>query len=419
MAKSYTIKKKDDGTTSITRTNNDGTKTNVDKNFAPTNSAVGRDGNIDSSINANPSGKGYAGVSTGGSSSSSSNSSSSSRDALINQYVNSAKQAKINQLKNAYNQNINAIAQQERETAQNAQANRNTASVQSQLAQRQLDNYLAANGLLNSGTNAQARMNNVGALQNTLGGITANEQNALNQLANQRTLAQTNLNNDIAAANAGYDAQALQMQLQYLDQLEQMRMQQEFANQQALQQRQWQVQDRDYNRDMNYIWDNNLGRYVDSNAYWNNYWNNNLTAYQKAQIANANRTANANRSSGGGSSAPTYATLSGKSPYEEWLNEFKVGITGEDFNTWNAQRYGTPTNENVTTVAQQTSYELPSDLFGESKKESKSKSKSNAANILANSAANAINNAIVNSINKKKEKVENNNIYKVIKALSK
>ncbi len=354
MAKSYKVKKNDDGTTSITRTNDDGTTTSVDKNFAPT-SGVGRDGNIDSSINANPSGQGYGGASSGGSSSSS----SSSRDALINQYVNSAKQAKINQLKNAYNQNIAAIAQQERETEQNAQANRNTASVQSQLAQRQLDNYLAANGLLNSGTNAQARMNNVGALQNTLGGITANEQNALNQLASQRTLAKTNLNNDIAAANAGYDAQALQMQLQYLDQLEQMRMQQDYANQQALQQRQWALEDRDYNRDMNYIWDNNLGRYVDSNAYWSNYWNNNLTAYQRAQLANANR------SSGGGSTAPTYATLSGKSPYEEWLNEFKLGITGEDFNTWNAQRYGTPTNENVETVAQQTSYELPSDLFGE------------------------------------------------------
>ena len=364
MAKSYTIKKNDDGSSSVTRTNDDGTKTKVDKNFSPINSPVGRDGNIDSSINANPSGKGYEGAGGsggsggGGGGGGGSYPTTPSRDDLVNRYVDAAKEVKINQLKNAYNQNIAAIAQQERETERNAQANRNTASVQSQLAQRQLDNYLAANGLLNSGTNAQARMNNVGALQNTLGGITANEQNALNQLANQRTLAKTNLNNDIAAANAGYDAQALQMQLQYLDQLEQMRMQQDYAQQQALQQRQWNLEDRDYNTQMNYIWDNNLGRYVDSNAYWNNYWNNNLTAYQRAQLANANRT------SGSGSTTPTYATLSGKSPYEEWLNEFKVGITGEDFNTWNAQRYGTPTVEEQV-IQQQTSYELPSDLFGE------------------------------------------------------
>ena len=63
---------------------------------------------------------------------------------------------------------------------------------------------MANAGLTNSGTNAQMMINNSGALQNTLGGITQNEQNTLNQLANQRALAYQNLQNDTAKTNRPY-----------------------------------------------------------------------------------------------------------------------------------------------------------------------------------------------------------------------
>lgn len=205
-------------------------------------------------------------------------------ESLVNQYVEATKKARLSQLKNSYNNTINEIDKQEKNVKDMAQNNRNNASVQSQFANRKLANYLAENGLANSGTNAQAQINNTGALQNTLGSITSNEQNALTDYANQRVLAKKNLENDIASANAGVDSQALQMQIQYLNAMEQLKAQQDFQQQQALQSREWQVEDRDYNRDMNYIWDNNLGRYIDNNSYWNNYWNNNLSKYQQEQL---------------------------------------------------------------------------------------------------------------------------------------
>lgn len=270
------------------------------------------------------------GSSSGGSSRVSTVSNNTSRDDMINSYINAQKEIQRAQLRNAYNNTINQIASQERDTKQSAQANRNSASVQSQLAQRQLDNYLANNGLLNSGTNVQARLNNAGALQNALGGITANEQATLNNLANQRTLAYKNYQNDLASAEANLNAQALQNQLNYLDQLQaeernqaqalqNMALQQQYQSQLAQQQRQWDLED--YQRQLDY----------------NNYWNNNLTAYQKAQLENAKNS----------TPTQTYNTYSGLSPYNEWLNEYEKGITSLDYVTWNNQRYGTPSASQV------------------------------------------------------------------------
>lgn len=265
-----------------------------------------------------------SGQTIAGNSDSSTSKTTSNRDDMINSYVNAQREMQEAQLRNAYNNTINQIANQERDTKNVAQANRNQASVQSQLAQKQLDNYMAANGLLNSGTNVQARLNNAGALQGALGGITANEQATLNDLANQRTLAYKNYQNDLASANANLNAQALQNQINYLNQLEaeernqaqalqQMAMQQQYQSQLAQQQRQWDLED--YQRQLDY----------------NNYWNNNLTAYQKAQLNNAANT----------SSAQAYNTYSGLSPYNEWLNEYDKEITTEDYNTWLNHRYGT------------------------------------------------------------------------------
>lgn len=156
-------------------------------------------------------------------------------------------------------------------------------------------------------------INNSGALQNTLGGITKSEQEYLNQLANQRNLAYQNLQNDTASVNNGIDATMLQNQLNYIDQMNQLKMQQDFQRELANQQRQWSVEDRNYNTDVNNIWDDVLGRYVNYNTYLYTHPNI-MTNYNNALNAAKGTTGTA-KTSGNTSSASTsnQKTLSGRS----------------------------------------------------------------------------------------------------------
>lgn len=165
------------------------------------------------------------------------------RDDLINKYVDASQKAQEAQLLKSYNANLAEIANQEDTAKKVAQTNRNAASVQNQLADQRIARYMANNGLSNSGTNAQAMINSAGNLQNNLSAITSNEQQALDDLAQQRVLAKSNLESDRNAVYNGLQAQALQSQLSRLDAMEQLKAQQDFATQQALQERQWNLED--------------------------------------------------------------------------------------------------------------------------------------------------------------------------------
>lgn len=88
------------------------------------------------------------------------------------------------------------------------------------------------------------KINSAGALQNNIGKITSNEQNALNEYLNQRNLAKSNLESDINSAYANIDATQLQNQLNYIAQMEQMQRQQDNQIALAQLQRDWNNSDK-------------------------------------------------------------------------------------------------------------------------------------------------------------------------------
>lgn len=167
----------------------------------------------------------------------------SPRDTTIQSYLDAKKKVQEAAYRNAYEQALAKYNQEADATKKQATSMRNDASVQSQLANQRLATYLANNGLINSGTNAQMQMNSAGRLQNNLGQITSNEQQALDNINLQKALEYQNYVNNLAMAQGNLDAEALQMQLNQQNALEQLKAQQDYQTQMALMQRQWNLED--------------------------------------------------------------------------------------------------------------------------------------------------------------------------------
>lgn len=175
--------------------------------------------------------------------------------------------ARLAQLQKAYNNNVAQI--QANETAQ-----RNLASTQNQVSNRNLATFMANNGLSNSGTNAQAMLNSAGMLQNNMANIGINAMNARNQAVN--ALEQDSM-------SAYNDAQA--MLYNYL-------LEQEKANQ-------------DYGRQLSYLdYQNQLSQQNKVPVTYNGqtYYVDPVTAL------NFNRSINGTSSYGGGSGSGSTGT---------------------------------------------------------------------------------------------------------------
>lgn len=336
MAKSYTIKKNDDGSTTMTKTNDDGTKQTstsmpgaseydykagafVSKDVADANNNTYQANGSSANYSYSPNGTAYV-AGSGSNKSTGASSSASSRDSLINDYINAQKQAQVSALQNAYNNTINQIAQQEKATKDTATANRNNASVQSQLADQRVANFMANNGLTNSGTNAQMYMNSQGALQNSLGNITTAEQDALGRLGDQRVLAKQNLENDIASANAGLDATRLQYQLAQLEGDDEYKRQLELL---AIQNG-YDMDKLKYQTDVNNIYDDVLGRYVPFDTYM----------YTHPQIMANYQNTISPKVSGGGTGTVGLSGADIQKQYLTYLKDHDLTMSDLDINTF-------------------------------------------------------------------------------------
>ncbi|MCT4542908.1 MAG: hypothetical protein N4A63_05160 [Vallitalea sp.] len=88
---------------------------------------------------------------------------------------------------------------------------RNNVSTQSKMNARNFAEYYAQNGLNKSGENTQARIANNVALQNSIGELKESESEAFADIARRRTDINNAYNSDVASANAGIDANTMQM----------------------------------------------------------------------------------------------------------------------------------------------------------------------------------------------------------------
>lgn len=111
------------------------------------------------------------------------------------------KAAALAQLKNAYEQNINAIDRAGEGIDTAYQDARNQTAGASDLAGRNFNEYAAANGL-NNGTAGQAELARNVTLQNDMNTLNSEEAQAISDLELQRANAETEYNNAIAQAEA-------------------------------------------------------------------------------------------------------------------------------------------------------------------------------------------------------------------------
>ena len=260
------------------------------------------------------------------------------RNQIVDDYVNAQKQAQAAALQKAYANTLAEIEKQEGNTKDSAQAYRNAASVQSQISDNNISRFMANNGLENSGTNAQMRINSAGALQNNLGDITSNEQKALKDYADQIVLAKSNLENDLASANAGADAIRLQYQLAQLENQDERDFQKELA---AINQ-QYALEQMAKSNDYDSIYDDTLGRNVPFDVYM----------YTHPSIMANYQNAMPRYSSGGGSSSNgiDYSTKDAVTAYNNYLKN--TGLTMDDlpFAQWYSIMFEGGINQNVPGV---------------------------------------------------------------------
>jgi len=103
---------------------------------------------------------------------------------------------------------------------------RNAAAVQNRLSAKSFQEYLANRGLRDSGENTQARLMQNAALQGQIGALKRQEQQALEDIARRRTDIQNAYQSDLAATEAGLQAQALQALINQMNADRQYRLQQ-------------------------------------------------------------------------------------------------------------------------------------------------------------------------------------------------
>lgn len=121
--------------------------------------------------------------------------------AYLEQMYAAQKAAALAELKNAYEQNVNAIDRAGEGIGAAYQEARNQTAGASELAGRNFNEYAAANGL-NSGTGGQAELARNVTLQNNLNTLNGEEAQAIADLELQRSNAETEYNNAIAQAEA-------------------------------------------------------------------------------------------------------------------------------------------------------------------------------------------------------------------------
>lgn len=114
------------------------------------------------------------------------------------------KQAAVDALTSAYQQNMANYDAQAKQTSKTYGDQRSQAQAQYERALRNYDEYSVAGGL-NSGAKAQARLAYGAQNQSGLSALSEGEASALQEIARNRTAAQNQYNADIAANEGAYD----------------------------------------------------------------------------------------------------------------------------------------------------------------------------------------------------------------------
>jgi len=150
----------------------------------------------------------------GGSSSYSGSSSGSSQSASLTSLKDYQKQQAMSELGKARDCSLSNLGAEKSSINPAYYKKRADESTASQLGARNLAEYMASRGQSSAGASAQGEINRVGQLQGSMGNLDVAEQGELN--ANTRRVTDTNnaYNSDVASANVGIEATAMQQQIQ-------------------------------------------------------------------------------------------------------------------------------------------------------------------------------------------------------------
>jgi len=128
---------------------------------------------------------------------------------LIREYQEAQRQAQIAALERARNEALASLAEQEAGLAPQYYDLRNQAAAQSDINALNFAQYMASRGISGSAASMPELYRNV-ALQGQIGALNRQEQTMRDAIARDRARVQTAFESDVAAAQAGINAQALQ-----------------------------------------------------------------------------------------------------------------------------------------------------------------------------------------------------------------
>lgn len=164
-----------------------------------------------------------------------------SQEAYINQLYDAQKEASLAALKSAYDENVLSLDQTAAKIPGQYQEARNQSSASNQIAKANFNEYASASGL-NTGAAGQMQLSMANAEQGNQSALIKAEQEALQEVENQRVALRTNYQNSVAEAIATGNlerAQALYEEAVRVDnsmletQLQQIQLNQAYAEAQA------------------------------------------------------------------------------------------------------------------------------------------------------------------------------------------
>lgn len=134
-------------------------------------------------------------------------------DLYRQQLLEAQKNQRLNSIESAYKSGVSSLENQSKLIPEQYRQQKINADTQSQLASKSFSEYLSKRGLLNSGEASQAEITNNMALQNVKGNLSAQEQQALNEILNKRSQLDLSKASDISSAEQGYQSNLLEQQL--------------------------------------------------------------------------------------------------------------------------------------------------------------------------------------------------------------